>query len=77
MSPKYPVLNPQEIIRALKKVGFRKVSQRGSHLKLKKEEPVRIVIIPMHEEVARGATKKYSGTGWDKSGRVFKTLVGS
>ncbi|WAM36996.1 type II toxin-antitoxin system HicA family toxin [Caldicellulosiruptor acetigenus] len=36
MSPKYPVLKPQEIIRALKKAGFKEVSQRGSHLKLKR-----------------------------------------
>ncbi|ADL41973.1 YcfA family protein [Caldicellulosiruptor obsidiansis OB47] len=57
MSPKYPVLKPQEIIRALKKAGFREVSQKGSHFKLKKENPTSIVIIPMHEEVARGTLK--------------------
>ncbi|ADQ05248.1 YcfA family protein [Caldicellulosiruptor owensensis OL] len=64
MSPKYPVLKPQEIIRALKKVGFREVSQKGSHLKLKKENPTRIVIIPMHEEVARGTLKVF----WNRQG---------
>ncbi|ACM61090.1 putative RNA binding protein YcfA (HicA-like mRNA interferase family) [Caldicellulosiruptor bescii] len=57
MSSKYPVLKPQEIIRALKKLGFEEVSQRGSHLKLKRENPTRIVIVPIHEEVARGTLK--------------------
>jgi predicted RNA binding protein YcfA (HicA-like mRNA interferase family) len=57
MSPKYPVLRPQEIITALKKAGFREVAQKGSHLKLKKENPTRIVVVPMHEEVARGTLK--------------------
>ena len=57
MSSKYPVLTPQEIIRALKKLGFEEVSQRGSHLKLKRENPTRIVIVPIHEEVARGTLK--------------------
>ncbi|WPX08734.1 type II toxin-antitoxin system HicA family toxin [Anaerocellum danielii] len=33
------------------------MAQKGNHLKLKKENPTRIVIIPMHEEVARGTLK--------------------
>ncbi|WP_271628886.1 type II toxin-antitoxin system HicA family toxin [Caldicellulosiruptor sp. DIB 104C] len=53
MSPKYPILKPQEVIRALKEAGFREVTQKGSYLKLKKENPTRNIIIPMHEEVIR------------------------
>ncbi|ABP66139.1 hypothetical protein Csac_0502 [Caldicellulosiruptor saccharolyticus DSM 8903] len=53
MSSRYPILKPQDIIRALKKAGFKEVAQKGSHLKLKKENPTRNVIIPMHEEVTR------------------------
>ncbi|WPX09506.1 type II toxin-antitoxin system HicA family toxin [Anaerocellum danielii] len=51
MSSKYPLLKPQEIIKALKKVGFREVTQKCSHLKLKRENPTRIVIILMHKSV--------------------------
>lgn len=55
MGSKYPVLPPEAIIKALKKMGFYKVSQKGSHAKYKKDgELVRNVIIPMHNEVARG-----------------------
>jgi predicted RNA binding protein YcfA (HicA-like mRNA interferase family) len=55
MGSKYPVLAPEKIIRVLLKLGFYKVSQKGSHVKYKKDgEPTRIVIIPMHYEVAKG-----------------------
>jgi predicted RNA binding protein YcfA (HicA-like mRNA interferase family) len=55
MGSKYPVLAPEKIIRILEKLGFYKVSQKGSHVKYKKAgEPTRIVIIPMHNEVAKG-----------------------
>jgi predicted RNA binding protein YcfA (HicA-like mRNA interferase family) len=55
MGSKYPVLSPDKIIRVLIKLGFYKVSQKGSHVKYKKDgEPTRIVIIPMHNEVAKG-----------------------
>ena len=55
MGSKYPVLKPEEIISALQKVGFRIVSQKGSHIKMKSDGLVaRIVIIPNHYEVAKG-----------------------
>lgn len=55
MSSKYPVLSPEKIIRALQKEGFNKISQKGSHVKFKKDgEPSRIVIIPIHSEIAKG-----------------------
>lgn len=58
MTPSYPVLTPQEIIKALQKMGFEEVSQRGSHRKLKNNAtPARTVIIPMHREVARGTLR--------------------
>jgi predicted RNA binding protein YcfA (HicA-like mRNA interferase family) len=55
MGSKYPVLSPDKIIRVLLKLGFYKVSHKVSHVKYKKDgEPTRIVIIPMHNEVAKG-----------------------
>jgi predicted RNA binding protein YcfA (HicA-like mRNA interferase family) len=55
MGSKYPILSPEKIIKALIKLGFYKVSQKGSHVKYRKDgEPNRIVIIPMHDEVAKG-----------------------
>ncbi|KXG75275.1 type II toxin-antitoxin system HicA family toxin [Thermotalea metallivorans] len=58
MGSKYPVLTPEEIIKLLEKFGFEKVSQKGSHVKYKKiGNPSRIVIIPMHKEIAKGTFK--------------------
>jgi predicted RNA binding protein YcfA (HicA-like mRNA interferase family) len=45
-------LPSSKIVSALKRDGFVFVSQKGSHLKLKKGS--RVVIIPMHDEVRRG-----------------------
>jgi len=60
MGSKYPVLNPQEIIRTLESLGFVYKSQRGSHAKYVLPEPgrpTRTAIIPMHDEVAKGTLK--------------------
>ena len=58
MGSKYPVLSPNEIIKALEKVGFRKISQKGSHAKYKRlANPSRVVIVPMHSEIAKGTLK--------------------
>jgi len=60
MGSKYPILTPHEIIRILKLFGFTFKSQRGSHIKYTNEgigKVARTVIIPMHDEVARGTLK--------------------
>lgn len=58
MGSKYPILPPEDIIKALSKFGFEKSSQKGSHAKyVRKGNPTKIVIIPMHYEVAKGTLK--------------------
>jgi len=58
MGSKFPILSAREIVNALHKVGFEEVSQRGSHRKLKNNsDPPRTVIVPMHDEVARGTLR--------------------
>ena len=55
MGSKYPILPPADIIKALQKAGFYKVSQKGSHSKYRKDgNPTKTAIVPMHDEVARG-----------------------
>ena len=44
------------VARALAKVGFAEVSQRGSHLKLR-DSAGKTVIVPMHRELARGTLR--------------------
>ena len=55
MGSKYPVLPPQKIIKVLEKNGFRFASQKGSHMKYVKNDL--IVIVPNHDEVAKGTLK--------------------
>ncbi len=55
MGSKYPVLTPKEIISVLEKFDFRFVSQKGSHMKY--SDGTHVVIIPNHNEVARGTFK--------------------
>ncbi|MGI6451221.1 MAG: type II toxin-antitoxin system HicA family toxin [Desulfitobacteriia bacterium] len=55
MGSKYPVLKPSEIISALNQFGFKVISQKGSHIKLRKEGSiVKTVIVPNHYEIAKG-----------------------
>ena len=58
MGSKYPILPPQKIITTLCKFGFKKTSQKGSHVKYTKSgNPAKVVIIPMHYEIAKGTLK--------------------
>lgn len=56
MTPGLPVVSGKETVRALAKVGFDQVGQRGSHVKLRNAD-ARTVIIPMHSELARGTLR--------------------
>ena len=55
MGSKYPVLTPKQVVTALEKIGFSFVKQRGSHMKFQKGSNV--VIIPNHDEIAKGTLK--------------------
>lgn len=55
MPSKYPVLSPTEVIHRLEERGFSFVSQKGSHRKYRKDS--RVVIVPMHDEIAKGTLK--------------------
>jgi len=48
-----PVVSGAKVERALRRAGFARTSQRGSHIKLRNESG-RTVIVPLHDELARG-----------------------
>ncbi len=48
-----------EVVAALGRLGLARVSQRGSHVKLKNEAG-RVVIVPMHRELAAGMVRRGS-----------------
>ena len=51
-----PLVSGQETVKALGRLGFERVSQRGSHVKLRNSEG-RTAIVPLHSELARGTLK--------------------
>lgn len=57
MSSKYPILPPLKVIKTLRKLGFEKVSQKGSHAKYRNYTTGKVYIIPMHDEIAKGTLK--------------------
>jgi len=50
LSEKLPVLSGEEIIKALAKIGFAPVRQKGSHVFLRHADGRRTVV-PLHKEV--------------------------
>jgi predicted RNA binding protein YcfA (HicA-like mRNA interferase family) len=56
VSPSLPVVSGAQVVKALGKIGFEQVSQRGSHVKLRNAER-RTVIVAMHRELARGTLR--------------------
>jgi len=56
VSPPLPRVSGPDVVRALGRVGFVHVSQRGSHVKLRSESG-RVVIVPMHRELRAGTLR--------------------
>lgn len=56
MSPRLPVASGADVVRALGKVGYSQLSQRGSHVKLGNDAG-RTAIVPMHRELASGTLR--------------------
>jgi predicted RNA binding protein YcfA (HicA-like mRNA interferase family) len=58
--PKLRVLSGREVIKILSKFGFEVVSQKGSHMKLRRVLPDGIkqtLTVPLHEELDKGTLK--------------------
>ncbi|PKL72241.1 hypothetical protein CVV26_02525 [Candidatus Kuenenbacteria bacterium HGW-Kuenenbacteria-1] len=43
-----PIIRPQKVIKVLKKIGFEKIRQTGSHLILANRATKKIIPIPVH-----------------------------
>ncbi len=58
--PRLRVLSGREVIKILSKFGFEVVSQKGSHVKLRRVLPdgtKQTLTVPLHEELDRGTLK--------------------
>ena len=57
--PKLPVISAKELIKILLKIGFKKISQSGSHIKLRRiiGSKVQTVIVPNHKILKPGTLR--------------------
>ena len=57
--PKLPTVTASETIKALEKIGFQRIRQKGSHLRMKHEDK-RVVTILIHKgkTLSRGLLRK-------------------
>ena len=57
MSPKPPLISGCTLVKIFKKMGYDKISQRGSHIKMRNYETESVIIIPDHKEIDRWTLK--------------------
>ena len=57
MTSRPPLVSGQAIVRALKKAGYYRIGQRGSHIKIQNDEKEITLIVPNHKEVDRWTLK--------------------
>ncbi|KQS02160.1 hypothetical protein ASG11_15375 [Sphingomonas sp. Leaf357] len=50
--PRLPPVSGQDLVRALKRLGFHEISQRGSHVKLRNGDT--LCIVPLHRDLKKG-----------------------
>jgi predicted RNA binding protein YcfA (HicA-like mRNA interferase family) len=55
--PKLPVLSADDVIKALKRAGYRVLRQTGSHIHLWNDDERLLVTVPNHSELAKGTLK--------------------
>jgi len=55
---KLPLVSGREVVMALKKIGYFRDHQRGSHIILRQQAPPhRRVTVPDHKEIAKGTLR--------------------
>lgn len=57
MSPKPALISGRNLIKILKTYGYEKISQQGSHIKIKNYDSGSVIIIPDHKEIDRWTLK--------------------
>ena len=57
--PKLEIISGEETIRRLRKLGFKQIRQRGSHVILKKQTTGEEIgcVVPLHKELAVGTLR--------------------
>ncbi|HLB47776.1 MAG TPA: type II toxin-antitoxin system HicA family toxin [Anaerolineales bacterium] len=71
--PKLRRVSGREAIRALERLGFKQVRQRGSHVVLRKAD--RGCVVPLHDELALGTLRgilRQAGVTVEEFGQAHK-----
>ncbi|MBI5960656.1 MAG: type II toxin-antitoxin system HicA family toxin [Chloroflexi bacterium] len=55
---KLPRISGRECIRAFEKIGFRVVRQKGSHIVVRRDNPLAQTVVPDHKELAPGTLRR-------------------
>ncbi len=58
---KLPVVSGDQLVKALRRAGWRVVRQRGSHVRLKHPDRQIALTIPLHKELKRGTVRGILG----------------
>ena len=60
MNPQLPVVSGRQVVRALERIGYRVVRQRGSHIRLRDEtNPNHLPLtVPNHKTIKPGLLRK-------------------
>jgi predicted RNA binding protein YcfA (HicA-like mRNA interferase family) len=58
-----PVVSGKKLIRALQKIGYNVIRQKGSHIqmRLESDQGIHTVTIPLHDEIAMGTLNDIVG----------------
>lgn len=57
MSPKPLLVSGRKLVKIFQQIGYERISQRGSHIKMKNYATGSVVIIPDHKELDRWTLK--------------------
>lgn len=57
MSGALPVISGAQLIRALERLGWEVVRQRGSHVRLHHPDRLTFLVVPLHREPKRGTLR--------------------
>jgi predicted RNA binding protein YcfA (HicA-like mRNA interferase family) len=52
-----PVVSGARLVRALERLGWKSVRQRGSHVRLHHPERRTFLVVPLHKELKRGTLR--------------------
>ena len=73
MSLRLPRISGYEVVKALSKAGWRVIRQKGSHVRMQKEDL--FVTVPLHPELDRRDFKKYLEGGRIESRGVYRAAL--